>query len=174
MKYSFIQPRKKPIWTLFDKTWFALFIFGILFILFIYFIYLFKVSFTYSSIEDKKQEMVLKEKQISKNENLYKILLNQSYMANNFYAQNLYTKESLKNILDMVIQTNAITLDSLEQNKYSLKLSGVTPTKEMFILLLETPLKSVFDESHTNYYKLNNGWYRFISINTKIGNNNER
>ncbi|EFV10079.1 conserved hypothetical protein [Campylobacter jejuni subsp. jejuni 327] len=32
MTYSFIQPRKKPIFTLFDKIWLGLFGFSILFI----------------------------------------------------------------------------------------------------------------------------------------------
>ncbi|EAJ3172476.1 hypothetical protein CYB90_08150, partial [Campylobacter coli] len=84
--------------------------------------------------------------------------------ANTFHTQNQAFKNSLKNLFDIIVKTDGITLESIEQEENSLKLIGVTPTKEMFALLLETPLKSIFDQSFTTYYRLNNGWYRFISI----------
>ncbi|MBZ7938299.1 hypothetical protein H2277_00610 [Campylobacter sp. W0014] len=167
MTYSFIKPRKKPILTLFIKIWAALFIFGIVFIFFMYFLYLIKIAFVSHSIKKQKEEVVKMQKEIKDNENLYQILLNKSKIANNIKDQNEITKKSLKNLFDIVVQTRSITLESVDQEKDSLQLIGVTPTMEMFSLLLETPLKSIFDQSDTTYYRLSNGWYRFVSISKK-------
>lgn len=164
MTYSFIQPRKKPIFTLFDKIWLGLFCFGIIFIIAMYFLYLTKTALVNSSIEDQKQQIIQLQNKTKQNEALYEILLEQSQIANSFNSQNQILKNSIKNLFDMVIKTDNITLESVEQDKNSLKLIGVSPTKEMFALLLETPLKSIFDQSSTTYYRLNNGWYRFVSI----------
>lgn len=172
MTYSFIRPRRKPVFSLFDKIWFGLFLFGIVFILSIYFMYLTKIEFINSSIENKKQEVLLIQEAITNANVSYEIMLTQSQLANAFNAQNTAIKDSLKNLFDMIIKTGSITLESMEQDENSLTLIGITPTKEMFSLLLETPLKSIFDESSTSYYRLNNDWYRFVSINKN--NSSER
>ncbi|EAI6362451.1 hypothetical protein ACP0SI_08440 [Campylobacter coli] len=162
--YSFIKPKKKPIFTLFDKIWLGLFSFGIFFIFAIYFLYLTKIALTHNLIEEQKEQVLQFQNKTQENGQLYNILLEQSEIANTFYTQNQAFKNSLKNLFDIIVKTDGITLESVEQEKNSLKLIGVTPTKEMFALLLETPLKSIFDQSFTTYYRLNNGWYRFISI----------
>ncbi len=162
--YSFIKPRKKSIFTLFDKIWLGLFSFGIFFIFAIYFLYLTKIALTHNLIEEQKEQVLQFQNKTQENGQLYNILLEQSEIANTFYTQNQAFKNSLKNLFDIIVKTDGITLESVEQEKNSLKLIGVTPTKEMFALLLETPLKSIFDQSFTTYYRLNNGWYRFISI----------
>lgn len=162
--YSFIKPRKKPIFTLFDKIWLGLFSFGIFFIFAIYFLYLTKIALTHNLIEEQKEQVLQFQNKTQENGQLYNILLEQSEIANTFYTQNQAFKNSLKNLFDIIVKTDGITLESVEQEKNSLKLIGVTPTKEMFALLLETPLKSIFDQSFTTYYRLNNGWYRFISM----------
>lgn len=175
MTYSFIQPRKKPIFTLFDKIWLGLFSFSILFILLVYFIYAIKITLINSSISDEKQQVIALQNKTKQNELLYEILFNQSQIAKNFKTQNQTIKESLRNLFDLIVKTDSITLESMEQDEYSLKLIGITPTREMFTLLLETPLKSIFDQSHTTYYRLDNGWYRFVSISKQIpGVANER
>ncbi|MBX0517611.1 hypothetical protein I9437_03705 [Campylobacter jejuni] len=168
MTYSFIQPRKKPIFTLFDKIWLGLFGFSISFILLVYFTYTIKIALINSSINDEKQQVIVLQNQTKQNEMLYEILFDQSQIAKNFNTQNQIVKESLRNLFDIIVKTDNITLESVEQDEYSLKLIGVTPTREMFTLLLETPLKSIFDQSYTTYYHLDNGWYRFVSISKQI------
>ncbi|TKX31623.1 hypothetical protein [Campylobacter aviculae] len=167
MTYSFIKPRKKPIFTLFSKIWFGLFSFGIIFIFATYFLYLTKIALVNHSIDKQKQEVVKMQNQTKQNEISYEILSEKSRMAYDINEQNQIIKNSLKNLFDIVVKTGSITLESVEQEKNSLKLTGVTPTREMFALLLETPLKSIFDQSNTTYYRLNNGWYRFVSISKK-------
>ncbi|TKX30454.1 hypothetical protein [Campylobacter estrildidarum] len=167
MTYSFIEPRKKPVFTLFSKIWFGLFGFGIIFIFAIYFLYITKIALVNHSIENQKQEVIKMQKQTKQNEISYKILSGKSQIAYNINDENQIIKNSLKNLFDIIIKTDNITLESMKQEKNSLELIGVTPTKEMFALLLETPLKSIFDQSNTTYYRLNNGWYRFVSISKK-------
>lgn len=165
MTYSFTRIKKRRIFNLFAKIWLALFLFAITFIVGIDTLYTIKIKFIQSSINQKKEEVVEVEKQTAKTDKLYEILLEQSHIAKNFYKENQSVKESLKNLFGIVVKTDGITLDSVEQGKNSLKIIGVSPTIEMFALLLETPLKSIFDETNTSYYKLDNGWYRFININ---------
>ncbi|EAL3986381.1 hypothetical protein A9744_08575 [Campylobacter upsaliensis] len=174
MTYSFTTPQKRPLFNLLDKIWIVLFAFAIIFIFFIFAIYEFRIVLTHSSISGKKEEMMQTAEQIKKNEELYLILLEQSQIAAQFKEKNQNIKDGLKNLFDMTLKTSGISFDSVEQDEFALKLTGVSPTKEMFALLLETPLKSIFDETNTSYYELDNGWYRFVSVSKIVGTQDER
>ncbi|MDL0114139.1 hypothetical protein NYG88_02410 [Campylobacter felis] len=174
MTYSFTTPQKRPLFNLLDKIWIVLFAFAIIFIFFIFAFYEFRIVLTHSSISGKKEEVILTTQQIKKNEELYLVLLKQSQIAAQFKEKNQNIKDSLKNLFDMTLKTGGISFDSVEQDEFMLKLTGVSPTKEMFALLLETPLKSIFDETNTSYYELDNGWYRFVSVSKIVGTQDER
>ncbi|WP_270992445.1 hypothetical protein [Campylobacter upsaliensis] len=174
MTYSFTTPQKRPLFNLLDKIWIVLFAFAIIFIFFIFAIYEFRIVLTHSSISGKKEEVKQTTEQIKKSEELYLILLEQSQIAVQFKEKNQNIKDSLKNLFDMTLKTSGISFDSVEQDEFALKLTGVSPTKEMFALLLETPLKSIFDETNTSYYELDNGWYRFVSVSKIVGTQDER
>lgn len=174
MTYSFTKPQKRPLFSLLDRIWIVLFGFAFVFIFFIFAIYEFRIVLTHSSISGKKEEMKQTTEQIKKSEELYLILLEQSQIAAQFKEKNQNIKDSLKNLFDMTLKTGSISFDSVEQSATMLKLTGVSPTKEMFALLLETPLKSIFDETNTSYYELDNGWYRFVSISKILGMSYER
>ncbi|ARE80425.1 hypothetical protein [Campylobacter helveticus] len=174
MTYSFTKPQKRPLFSLLDRIWIVLFGFAFVFIFFVFVIYEFRIIFTHNAIDNKKEEVILTTQQIKKNEELYLVLLKQSQIAAEFKDKNQNTKDSLKNLFDMTLKTGSISFDSVEQSATMLKLTGVSPTKEMFALLLETPLKSIFDETNTSYYELDNGWYRFVSISKILGMSYER
>ncbi|EAJ1632445.1 hypothetical protein CT508_03270 [Campylobacter upsaliensis] len=174
MTYSFTTPQKRPLFNLLDKIWIVLFAFAIIFIFFIFAIYEFRIVLTHSSISGKKEEVKQTTEQIKKSEELYLILLEQSQIAAQFKEKNQNIKDSLKNLFDMTLKTSGISFDSVVQDEFTLKLTGVSPTKEMFALLLETPLKSIFDETNTSYYELDNGWYRFVSVSKIVGTQDER
>lgn len=174
-RYSFTSPKNRPFFDLFTKIWIVLFAFGLIFIFLIYLIYGSKVVVQNLNIDNKKQEISHTQEKIESTEILYKILVKQAHIGDNLNKSNLYVKNSLKNLLDIVARTDAISLESVEQDENNLKIIGVTPTKSMFALLLETPLKSIFDESNTSYYPLQSGGYKFISINKKFPrSDNER
>ncbi|MDO4674244.1 hypothetical protein [Campylobacter sp.] len=169
MTYSFTHPKHRPFFSLLDKIWLILFGFGVLFILAIFLIYTLKIGLSVGRIESKKQEVIITQQKIRQNNDFYDVLLRQSQIALDYNAENQSIKNSLQNLLDITLKTGSISFDSLEQDAHTLKITGVSPTKEMFAMLLETPLKSIFDESHTSYYKLDNGWYRFTSTNSILG-----
>ena len=162
MTYSFTKPQKRPLFSLLDRIWIVLFGFAFVFIFFV--LLYWKVPLL----------AMLTTQQIKKNEELYLVLLKQSQIAAEFKDKKQNTKDSLKNLFDMTLKTGSISFDSVEQSATMLKLTGVSPTKEMFALLLETPLKSIFDETNTSYYELDNGWYRFVSISKILGMSYER
>ncbi|KAA6224954.1 MULTISPECIES: hypothetical protein [unclassified Campylobacter] len=167
MTYSFTKAKNKPLLTSFGKIWFFLFSLSILFIFAIYMLYVIRIGLAHNGIYNKEQETIHTKEEIKKAQSLYELLVEQNLIANKYNEHNEIMKNSLKNLFDMVIRTDSIKLDSFDWEQNTLTLSGVSPTKEMFSLLLETPLRSVFDETYTSYYKLTNGWYRFVSINKK-------
>ena len=78
-------------------------------------------------------------------------------------TRNTLLKESIQNLFDLV--PDQITLTKAILNKDGLILYGVTPSKDVYNYLLQAPLKSVFHRNDTTFYPLENGWYRFVSIN---------
>ncbi|WP_348518918.1 hypothetical protein [Campylobacter sp. CCS1377] len=178
MTYSFVKPKIKPVFSLFLRIWMVFFFFGAGFIVFIYLFIYIKTSFILSNIEQKKQELITIQNSIDENEKLFVLLSDQKGLAlsiNGKEGDNEKLRYDIANLFDLIVKTNGIKLDELNINRHYLRLSGITPTKEMFSLLIETPLKSVFDESKTSFYRLKNGWYRFVSVNEEtIRLDNER
>lgn len=164
--YSFIEPKIKPIFSLFSKIWIALIICVFMFLVAI------NLGINFYAFKLERQSG---EKQIQYNDYLNKIaqikdttakLKVQRDAALEVYASNNVLKKSLHNIFDLVPDT--ITLSDIALEKDALKLSGVTPSKETYSLLMEAPLKSIFTSTQTNFYQQKNGWYNFTSISKII------
>jgi len=71
--------------------------------------------------------------------------------------------DGIKNLLDLI--PDPITLTNIKIEKKSLYIYGITPSKEIYNILLLQPLKSIFTTTKTDFYQMDNGWYRFKSIN---------
>ncbi|WP_456401585.1 hypothetical protein [Hydrogenimonas sp.] len=78
-------------------------------------------------------------------------------------TNNTLMKESIENLFDLV--PDQITLTKAILDKNGLVLYGVTPSKDVYNYLLLAPLKSVFQRNVTTFYPLENGWWRFVSVN---------
>ena len=78
-------------------------------------------------------------------------------------TNNALLKESIQNLFDLV--PDQITLTKAILDKNGLVLYGVTPSKDVYNYLLLAPLKSVFQRNVTTFYPLENGWWRFVSVN---------
>ena len=98
-------------------------------------------------------------------------LTKEKSVGEEIYAQNSILKESIKNLFDLV--PDQITLDKVIMKKDSLTLYGISPSKDTFNFLLGSPLKSIFQSSNTIFYLNSDGWYRFVSSN-KIINEEDR
>ncbi|MBT0881490.1 hypothetical protein, partial [Campylobacter sp. 2018MI27] len=118
----------------------------------------------YSDAQQAKENSDKMIELIGKNRN--EIILNKEYIAlvSDIQASNINLKKSIKNLFDLV--PDSIVLNEVLMEQKSLLIKGITPTKEIYNNLLQTPLQSIFETSKTNFIQLNSGWYNFVSINT--------
>lgn len=161
--YSFIKPQKKPIFSLFSKIW-MLFISTIvlLFAAVNLFVELKSSSLRNETQISKQKQDQIKE-QIKQTDELTALLKQRRDSANEILASNAVLKQSVRNLLDLV--PSSITLNEIAMDKNSLVVKGTTPSRDVYNMLLATPLKSIFNTSNTSFYQLDSGWLNFISTN---------
>jgi len=166
MRYSFIKPRKKHLFSMFTKVW-LIFIFSVFLVLNLFNLFiLYKDSDYKNSTKKSIDERLSLEKEIEKIDKKIGFILRQKAVAEEIYANNIILKDSIKNLFDLV--PDQITLSKVIMEKNSLVIYGSTPTKDTFNFLLAAPLKSIFHTSHTIFYLTNRGWYNFVSTNKII------
>lgn len=163
MKYSFIRPRDK---TLFSPELKLLFFFFTITVSMLF------ASYTYLKVktlvnEGNTQSLyekgeTLKQNIISMNNEILFIEIEKQH-SEGIYTSNTVLKESIKNLFDLVPEN--ITLSKADLKENELILYGVTPSKEVYEFLLLAPLRSIFHRSYTSYYAMPNGWYSFVSKN---------
>ena len=161
--YSFIKPQKKPIFSLFSKIW-MLFISTVmlLFATVNLFVELKSGSLRNETQISKQKQDQIKE-QIKQTDELTSFLKQRRDSANEILASNAVLKQSVRNLLDLV--PSSITLNEIAMDKNSLVVKGTTPSRDVYNMLLATPLKSIFNTSNTSFYQLDSGWLNFISTN---------
>ena len=161
--YSFIKPQKKPIFSLFSKIW-MLFISTVvlLFAAVNLFVELKSSSLRNETQISKQKQDQIKE-QIKQTDELTALLKQRRDSANEILASNVVLKQSVRNLLDLV--PSSITLNEIAMDKNSLVVKGTTPSRDVYNMLLATPLKSIFNTSNTSFYQLDSGWLNFISTN---------
>ncbi len=163
VKYSFIEPRKKHLFSTFSKIW-ILFISFISLLLIAFGIFLLiKIALYKKDTVATNNERVALENQIDKKDNYMEYLLRQKSLGEEIYSRNTLLKDSMKNLFDLV--PDQITLERVIIKKDSLIMYGKTPTKDTFNFLLSAPLKSIFSTSNTMFYLTKEGWYNFVSTN---------
>ena len=161
--YSFIKPQKKPMFSLFSKIW-MLFISTVvlLFAAVNLFVELKSSSLRNETQISKQKQDQIKE-QIKQTDELTALLKQRRDSANEILASNAVLKQSVRNLLDLV--PSSITLNEIAMDKNSLVVKGTTPSRDVYNMLLATPLKSIFNTSNTSFYQLDSGWLNFISTN---------
>ena len=167
MSYSFIKPRKKHLLDGDSKFW-LLFIATSMFILITFTIFL---KIKTSSLDEianlaQKKEIEAKDAIINLNKKIEFVNL-QKDKADVIYSSNLLLRSSIKNLFDLI--PDQITLSRVEMQKRELIIHGLTPSKDIYNFLLLAQLKSIFTKNDTTFYMLENGWFRFVSVN-KIEN----
>lgn len=163
MKYSYIKPRKKSIFTAELKITITFFMITIGMLSLTYTFLLFKdFRFTEQkaeviqkrfdlgvAIEDMKEQILFIEK-----ENL---------LSERVYTQNAVLKDSIANLFDLIPQRITLSEASLLEN--GLILYGITPNKDVYNFMLQAPLRSIFHKTYSSFYPLSNGWLKFVSTN---------
>ncbi|MGM0622683.1 MAG: hypothetical protein ACQESH_01550 [Campylobacterota bacterium] len=160
---SFITPKKRSFFDVESKILFAfLIVIALIIIGFSIFLYVqgFSKSTQVKSMDEQMivmgQEMIAYEYEIEQIRELEK-------KADEVYTTNELLKESIKNLFALI--PDQITLTQSVMEKDRLVLYGITPSKEVYNFMLLSPLKSIFHENRTTFYSLENGWYRFVSVN---------
>jgi len=162
--YSFTKPKKKPLFKEDTKLWIVFITVSVfLYVSFSAFLLIKAYFYNKSTQEMNKEIVLLKQKIIKLNLEKENILLQKS-LYENIITKNSVIKESVKNLLDLVPDPITLTKFMLSNNK--LIIYGITPTKDVFNLLMLPPLESIFEDTKTYFYQMPNGWYRFKSINT--------
>jgi len=168
--YSFTKPKAKPIFKEDTKLWLIFYFISVfLFISFALFLLLKAYFYNKDTQKLNKQTIYLKQQIIKLNSQKELIYL-QKTLYENIQIKNSVIKTSIKNLLDLI--PDPITLDKFLLSKNELVIYGITPTKDVYNMLMLPPLESIFESTTTYFYELPNGWYKFKSIN-KIKADNE-
>jgi hypothetical protein len=163
VKYSFTKPHKKPLFKEDTRLW-------IIFITFAFTLYLgFGIFLEVKTFlhkrdikEYKKTIKDLEAKIVDINQKI-EFIYTQKEIFENVLTKNDIVVEQIKNLLDLI--PDPITLEKFYIDNNKLIIYGITPTKDVYNLLMLPPLESIFEKTVVYFYKLPNGWYRFKSEN---------
>ena len=175
MTYSFIKPQIKPIVSLFTRIWVLFFTLCLGVIFSIYSFANARLLVMNAQISAKKEEAIALQEGIRQNDGLFDLLTQRKDLSLQIIGErgsNAQIEKIIKNLFGFVIESNSIRLEHMYMSEDTLRLKGITPSKEIFALLIQTPLKSIFDECSVSYYPLKNGWFKFTSINTSVREDN--
>ncbi len=163
MKYSYITPRNKTVFTPEVKLVLTFFSITIFMLVSTYLFLLFK---DYSFVKDR--ELIIEKKYdlnitISEMKEQIRVIESQHVLSQRVYTQNSVLKESISNLFDLVPQR--ITLSEAKLLENGLILYGITPNKDVYNFMLQAPLRSIFHKTYSSFYPAENGWLRFVSTN---------
>ena len=163
MKYSYITPRKKTVFTQEIQLLLSFFTITILMLVFTYTFLLYK---NYTFVQDKRStlsELASLEKSFDNMQESISFIERQNMLSEKVYTQNSVLKDSITNLFDLV--PLRITLSEASLLKNGLILYGVTPNKDVYNFMLQAPLRSIFHRTYSSFYPAQNGWLRFVSTN---------
>ena len=163
MKYSYIKPNRKSLFT--PEVQLMSVFFGItIFMLLLTYLFLVFKDYRFSQdridiIENKAEvdaEITLIEKRI-------RFIQEESALSESVFTKNTVLKDSISNMFDLVPQR--ITLSEAKLLENGLILYGITPNKDVYNFMLQAPLRSIFHRTYSSFYPAQNGWLRFVSTN---------
>jgi len=161
--YSFTKANPKPLIAEDTKLW-VIFILSVSALMISFSLFLNIKSYLFQkNISKLTLQMVENNKQINLLNKKIEFIEQEKELHTKIIVNNELLMDGIKNLLDLI--PDPITLTNIKIEKKSLYIYGITPTKEVYNILLLPPLKSIFTISKTNFYQMENGWYRFESIN---------
>ena len=163
MRYSYIKPRVKTIFTKDIQLLFTFF--GVtIFMLFSTYAFLsfkeYRFTQEMQDIQEQKEQL---RTNISKMNSMITVVEKQSLLAEKIFTKNNVLKESINNLFDLV--PGRITLSEAKILQNGLILYGITPNKDVYNFMLQAPLRSIFHRTYSSFYPADNGWLRFVSTN---------
>lgn len=163
MRYSYINPRKKTIFTKDIQLLFAFFTITILMLFSTYAFLIFQDNRFTQEMTDIKSQKNEYRTNIPKMENQIAVIEKQILMSEKIFTKNIVLRDSINNLFDLV--PNRITLTEAKIMENALILYGITPNKDVYNFMLQAPLRSIFHRTYSSFYPADNGWLRFVSTN---------
>ena len=163
MKYSYIKPRKKSIFT--PELQLLIVFFGItIFMLFL--TYMFLLFRDYRFTQDRLD--IIKQREdinisIDTMQKRITFIEKEAVLSEGIFTKNSVLKDSISNMFDLVPQR--ITLSEAKLLENGLILYGITPNKDVYNFMLQAPLRSIFHRTYSSFYPAENGWFNFVSTN---------
>jgi len=161
--YSFITPRKKFTIDTFTYMWIVFFIISSL-LLIGFGLYIESENSKYTiykaDLEEKIKQLKDDKKSIKKDIDRYKKIYIE---AKESYVDNEALKKGIKNLLSFI--PDQIVINKMLLEKYEVKLYGYIDSPKTYKLLLEPPLKSIFDTTKVGFTKIDDEKYLFSSYN---------
>lgn len=163
MRYSYIKPRKKTVFTKEMQLLFTFFSVTIFMLFLTYsFLLLREYRFESDKIEMAHEKAELRDGIFKMNQQIT-LIEKQNIQAERIFTKNSVLKDSISNLLDLV--PSRITLSEVKIMEKGLVLYGITPNKDVYNFMLHAPLRSIFHKSYSSFYPADNGWLRFVSTN---------
>ncbi len=163
MRYSYIIPRKKSIFTAEIRLVITFFSMTIFMLVGTYSFLLYKDTMF---IKDKRlieNQKIVFQKNTKEMEAQILLIEKQNSLSQKIFTKNSVLKDSIKNLFDLVPQR--ITLSEAKLLENGLILYGITPNKDVYNFMLHAPLRSIFHKTYSSFYPAKGGWLRFVSTN---------
>lgn len=163
MKYSYINQRKKNIFSPELQLLFSFFSIT-LFMLFLTYLFLVFKDYRFSQeAQDMVNQRIELENSITDMKAQITFIEKEVLLCERISTKNTVLKDSIANLFDLVPQR--ITLSQATLLKNGLVLYGITPNKDVYNFMLQAPLRSIFHRTYSSFYPAPNGWLKFVSTN---------
>lgn len=163
MRYSYIRPKRKSVFTEEMQLMFLFFSITVCMLFLTYGFLLFK-DYRYGV---QKEEMQTQKEQINLEIEEMKtqitFMKQKQALGEKIFTQNSILKDSITNLFDLIPER--ITISEAKLLKNGLIFYGITPNKDVYNFMLQAPLRSIFHETYSSFYPYENGWLRFVSTN---------
>ena len=163
MRYSYIKPRNKSIFTPEIRLVITFFSMTIFMLVTTYAFLIYKDSMFVKDKLSMANKKIMLQENIKDMEDKILLIEKQSNLSQKIFTKNSVLKDSIKNLFDLVPQR--ITLSEAKLLHNGLILYGITPNKDVYNFMLNAPLKSIFHKTYSSFYPAKGGWLRFVSTN---------
>lgn len=162
MIFSFSTPTSKNLLSPLTKSWIACFIASILSISGIYALISFQSQQFIDQSNALEQDILTQQQTKTQLSNQFDYLETQVQQIQGIRKENTALITALENLFNLI--PDQITINSITLDQNALVIKGITPSKELYVFLLESPLKAIFAESRVDFFVLPSGWYNFVSV----------
>lgn len=166
MIFSFTAPSHKPIFSPITKAWLTCFFASFLVVLMVF---LMLGEQTRSMIDQSNLIDTEINNQGNVKSNLQskiQYLDSQIQQISTIKQENTALLTGLENLFGLIPEQ--ITINTISLSNEALIIKGITPSKELYLFLLESPLRAIFNESNVDFFVLPSGWFNFVSVSKII------